>query len=71
LDSPVDSKTNFALCTFELLGKRGDWVGFEVYFSLTYLLLIIALNSYFKFFNCVDPFHEVKSKREKKKEVRA
>ena len=41
-------------------------------FLFTYiLLLIIVLVSYVKFINCVDPFHEVKSKREKKKEVRS
>ena len=41
-------------------------------FLFTYILLpIIILVSYVKFINCVDPFHEVKSKREKKKEVRS
>jgi hypothetical protein len=38
----------------------------------TYILLsIIIFISYVKLIDCVDPFHEVKSKREKKKEVRA
>lgn len=42
------------------------------FWGLLHLFLsIIIFISYVKFINCVDPFHEVKSKREKKKEVRA
>jgi hypothetical protein len=46
-----------------------DWGDFGDYLHL--LLSIIIFIAYVKFINCVDPFHEVKSKREKKKEVRA
>lgn len=46
-----------------------NWGDFGDYLHL--FLSIIIFISYVKFINCVDPFHEVKSKREKKKEVRA
>lgn len=35
------------------------------------LISLFKFTSNVKFITCVDPFHEVKSKREKKKEVRA
>ena len=38
--------------------------------DIVFLLFLLKVNSNVKFITCVDPFHEVKSKREKKKEVR-